>query len=72
MSLSGGYTERHKTFIDTGVVRVIESPLKITAFVRNAGVMGIGHGKTKKEAVTNAWSDAGREPPNKFFTGSME
>jgi hypothetical protein len=60
MSLSGGYTERHKPFIDTGVVRVIESPLKITAFVRNAGVMGVGHGKTKDEALKSAWHDAGK------------
>jgi hypothetical protein len=60
MSLAEIYPERHKPFIDTGVVRVIESPLKITAFVRNAGVMGVGYGKTKDEALKSAWHDAGK------------
>lgn len=60
MTLAEIYPERHKPFIDTGVVHVIERPERTTAFVRYHGVTGIGKGNTKDEALANAWHDAGK------------
>ena len=59
MSLSGGYTERHKPEISTGIVRVIEGPDKTTAFVRENNVPGVGTGKTRQQAIDNAFNNVG-------------